>query len=302
MNINPLIDHGRSAGQIKQEGFPAHEKAKGNPAANGLKKGNPLMRHKPVSDRFEKAEVAKKGPQTTNGQAVKAEGLNISFQFDLFYELSTKVEAKMGQSGATRFVELSASVAETFESSFSLKIDAVGTFMHNTEKSLEISPETTNRFFDAVEGLANFDAESLETFLQETKNFFAELEEIYGPADGAFDQIRSQMETQANDFFANVQQVREEAIGAPEEASQLEQTAPATNAAVTSPIELTYRAGQMIEADDYQDFLSSFAEYANKFKHQLLQRFFADLQPTYGKKITAEPADPLKPQLPDISA
>lgn len=302
MNIKPMIDHGRSVGQIKQEGFPAREKATGNPAANGLKKGNPLMNRKPVSDRFEKTEVGKKDPQATNGEAIKADGLNISFQFDLFYELSTKVEAKMGQSGATRFTELSASVAETFKSSFSLKIDAVGSFMHNTEKSLEISPETTNRFFDAVEGLANLNAESLETFLQETENFFGELEETYGPAGGAFDQIRSQMETQAKDFFANVQQVREEAIGAPEEVSQLEQPAPATNEAAKTPIELTYRPGQMVEADDYHDFLTSFAEYANKFKQQLLQRFFSDLQPAYGKKATAEPAETVKPQLPDISA
>ena len=89
---------------------------------------------------------------SSSGEITSSNGSNVSFQFDLFYSLTSKVEAKMGQSGAERFVDLSASVAETFQSSFSLSIDGVGSFMNGTDKSLDISPEVAQPGYGTSNG------------------------------------------------------------------------------------------------------------------------------------------------------
>ncbi|EKD84206.1 MAG: hypothetical protein ACD_39C00180G0001, partial [uncultured bacterium] len=201
MNIR-LPDHGRSLFEsLKELRNTQGKDKKEDVVAKGLKQ---------LQDVFEKTANAKPAKQKDSSavadenapQTIKSDGLNISFQFDLFYELTSKVEAKMGQKGAERFVELSGTVSETFMGSFNLSIDAVGSFMNGTDKSLDISPEVTGEFFDAVEGLADLSPEALENFLKESDEFFASLEETYGPANGAFDQIKSTMQEQAKAFFA----------------------------------------------------------------------------------------------------
>ncbi|HNV71194.1 MAG TPA: hypothetical protein PKO06_15935, partial [Candidatus Ozemobacteraceae bacterium] len=113
----------------------------------------PSKSEKPPVDSFEKTSVPT--PEVDDSSASDTSGgLKISYHFDLFYELSQKVSAKMGQKGLTQFTEVSASVAETFKGSFSLKIDALGSFLNGTDKSLSISTETAGRFMSAVEGLA----------------------------------------------------------------------------------------------------------------------------------------------------
>lgn len=219
--------------------------------------------------------------------AIQAGGLNISFQFDLFYELSSKVEAKMGQSGANRFAELSGKVSETFMGSFNLSIDAVGSFMNGTDKSLDISPETTGEFFDAVEGLADLSPEALEGFLKESDEFFAELENTYGKADGAFEDIKGMMQEQAKAFFADVEQVRSDALAGPQD----QQTLPATEETAALPtsgvpagtvetpadpgnslIEMLFKPELQMSQDDYKAFLADFAEYAQKFRQQMFEK------------------------------
>ncbi len=223
--------------------------------------------------------------------SIQAGGLNISFQFDLFYELSSKVEAKMGRQGANRFAELSGKVSETFMGNFSLSIDPVGSFMNGTEKSLEISPETTGEFFDAVEGLADLSPEALENFLKESDEFFNELEATYGEAGGAFDQIKGVMQEQAKAFFADVEQARADALGggAATEALPAEGEAalPAANTDISallpttdkengngSLIEMFFKPEVKVSQSDYQDFLKDFVEYAEKFKQQMFEKLF----------------------------
>lgn len=231
--------------------------------------------------------------------AVQADGLNISYQFDLFYELTSQVEAKMGQQGANRFVELSGKVSETFMGNFSLSIDPVGSFMNGTSKSLEISPETTGEFFDAVEGLADLSPEALENFLKESDEFFAELENTYGEAGGAFDDIKSQMQEQAKAFFADVEKVKSDVLGndeTPEVDASTENGELGAPAAETqgsadlssllsanddesSLIEMFFNPEMKVSQSDYQDFLSEFIDYADKFRQQMFEKLFSSRNP-----------------------
>lgn len=241
-------------------------------------------------DVFEKSP-AQKAEKATDSQKPSSDSeLNVSFQFDLFYQLSTRVEAKMGQSGATRFAEVSGTVAETFKGSFDLKIDGVGSFFKNTDSALEISPETTNEFFDAVEGLADLSPQALEKFLTETEDFFTELENVYGEADGTFDQIKEQMQQQAKSFFADVGTIREEAVGDTSAAmGEIESAQIPTEAlpggAANNPdvkreapgqnlIKMLFKPELSVPADKYQDFLEKFIDYTEKFKQQMLENFF----------------------------
>lgn len=248
---------------------------------------------KTIQDTFEKAPE-KLPEKTTAQQPIEADGLNISFQFDLFYELSSKVEAKMGQSGAERFVELSGKVSETFMGNFSLSIDPVGSFMNGTEKSLEISPETTNEFFDAVEGLADLSPEALENFLKESDEFFNELENTYGEAGGAFDQIKGLMQEQAKAFFADVEATRQAALEAPEQNSEGTPAIPAGTEAIPQPssetedaplITLTLKPQQSASQDDYQAFLEDFLNYASKFRQQMFDKLLSSRMPGYDKML-----------------
>ena len=237
--------------------------------------------------------------------SIQAGGLNISFQFDLFYELSSKVEAKMGRQGANRFAELSGKVSETFMGNFSLSIDPVGSFMNGTEKSLEISPETTGEFFDAVEGLADLSPEALENFLKESDEFFNELEATYGEADGAFDQIKGVMQEQAKAFFADVEKARADAVGGTAALPAEGETAlPAATTDVSallpgteseegngSLIEMFFKPEVKVSQSDYQSFLKDFVEYADKFKQQMFEKLFNGRN-SYDKTGKSEESEP----------
>lgn len=283
MNIQFPKDHGRSMFEKLNQLFE-----KGKPEALPESAGKKKL----SGDVFEKAPVQ---PMETQNEVPaensgKGNELNISFQFDLFYQLSTKVEAKMGQSGANRFVELSGEVAETFMGNFELEIDGIGSFFKNTDSALNISPETTGEFFDAVEGLTDLSPESLQNFLQETEDFFSELETVYGEAGGAFDQIKEQMQQQASSFFADVKSAREEAMGSMDEnlaagAEALSETPaetgaptnaepPATSDKEPGLIKMTFKPDMLVPTDNYQDFLQKFLDYTEKFKQQMLEGFF----------------------------
>lgn len=247
---------------------------------------------KVIEDVFEKAPE-KKPEENGSKNAVEAGGLNISFQFDLFYELSSKVEAKMGRSGADRFVELSGKVSETFMGNFSLSIDPVGSFMNGTEKSLEISPETTNQFFDAVEGLADLSPEALENFLKESDNFFNKLKETYGEANGAFDQIKGLMQDQAKAFFADVDGARKMALEGPKiaentlpAATAKPESLPASAESGQAPlITLTLKPEKTASQNDYQAFLEDFFNYAMKFRQQMFDKLLNSRMPGYEKMM-----------------
>ncbi len=249
----------------------------------------------PAKPKLERDTFQKSAPAATEAPTnatLPANGeLNISFQFNLFYELSSKVEAKMGQSGADRFAELSGSVAETFAGSFDLKIDGVGSFMKNTDSALKVSPETTNEFFDAVEGLADLSPKALENFLGETEDFFNELENTYGEAGGTFDQIKEQMQQQATAFFADVENAREQAlkgfeapaedaVAAEEGAAALpaaesgEATAEKAESSKPGMIKLVFKPDLLIPQDNYQDFLKKFIDYTEKFRQQMFESLF----------------------------
>ncbi len=308
MNIR-LNDHGRSLLEQLKE-MRGGQKADKRP--EGLPKS---LKH--LQDVFEKvADKAgkKEKPAVADKdtpQTIQAGGLNISFQFDLFYELTSKVEAKMGVKGAERFVELSGTVSETFMGSFNLSIDAVGSFMNGTDKSLDISPEVTNEFFDAVEGLADLSPEALENFLKESDEFFAELEKTYGPADGAFDQIKSTMQEQAKAFFADVEGARQSALAGPEPAAPaLPATeglpaieAPGADASSDKLIELLFQPDKKVSQDDYKNFLEEFWKYAEKFRQQMLESLFNSQKSGYAKqgKASEEP-EPVASSIIDTAA
>jgi hypothetical protein len=295
MNIKFPNDHGRSMLQELNKFF------------NNSGKADKPLPNKPVSgDSFEKAPVEK--TEIATEKPVASGEMNISFQFDLFYELSTKVEAKMGANGANRFAEVSGTVAETFMGNFNLKIDGVGSFFKSTDNALNISPETTGEFFNAVEGLADLSPEALENFLQETEDFFNELEASYGEADGAFDQIKETMQQQATAFFSDVNATREKAIGN-QETDQTDEAMAAPEAqalasAIENPVEsqpadkentglikLAFKPDMMVTADKYQDFLKKFIDYTEKFRQQMLESFFNRKPVNKSPLINSEPTD-----------
>jgi hypothetical protein len=202
-------------------------------------------------------------------------GMKLSFHFDLFYSLTQKVSMKMGQSGAQRFTEISASVSETFQSRFSLKIDGVGAFLKGTDASLNISPELTDRFFDAVEGLSDLSPEALESFLEETDAYFGELEKQYGPLAEALDDVKETIKNQATSFINQVQSVREDAIENP----LLSERSTANDgqkksAGSPTAIAVPQVKDLLVSQDDYQQFLDTFLKYAQAMHKQLIQDFF----------------------------
>ncbi len=291
MSIKLLDDQGRSP--LEQLQARNRERLYGNEeSARAARQATDIFeRTKPGKEAENVSEGTKRNP---DAGSIEADGLNISFQFDLFYELSSKVEARMGSDGANRFVELSGKVSETFMGNFSLSIDPVGSFMNGTSKSLEISPETTSQFFDAVEGLADLSPEALENFLAESDDFFAELEKTYGEAGGAFDDIRNQMQEQAKAFFADVEQARSDAVGgstpAPEIAALSAVPAPSeTDISSLLPssggdeesslIEMFFNPNLKLSQADYQSFLEEFTSYAEKFRQQMFEKLFNSKNP-----------------------
>lgn len=306
MNIK-LPDHGRS---ILDQLLPGNREKTGVMKKNDAQPKLPTALKdiyeksadlKPVKKEKEKTSAADEQDKSA-ANTIKEDGLNISFQFDLFYELSSKVEARMGQSGADRFTELSGKVSETFMGSFDLSIDAVGSFMNGTDKSLDISPETTSEFFDAVEGLADLSPEALQNFLKESDEFFASLEDTYGEANGAFDQIKGQMQEQAKSFFANVDKVRKEAVSgiqsdmesakallAPESVAEPADAETAESAPAKRPmIELFFQPGKKASQEDYKSFLEDFAEYAMKFRQQMFEKLLGSKMSGYDKMLKAD--------------
>lgn len=225
---------------------------------------------------------------SSSGEIQASNGANVSFQFDLFYSLTSKVEASMGQSGAERFVNLGASVAETFKSSFSLSIDGVGSFMNGTEKSLEISPEVANDFFDAVEGLTKQGPDALENFLKKSDAFFDELENTYGDLGGAFDDIKAQVQSQAKDFMASVgdaQQYVKGEIGTDQQSILDQITATAGEGSEGAEgtegsegknlISMFANPDVKVSQDDYKDFLQKFMDYANRMQQSMFDQLMS---------------------------
>lgn len=228
-------------------------------------------------------EKAAGNAESANG--IQAGGYNISFQFDMFYELTSKVEAQMGKSGAERFVSVGATVAETFKSNFSLSIDPVGSFMNGTEQSLAISNETTNAFFDAVEGMADLSPESLENFLKESDNFFAELEKTYGEAEGAFDTIKDVMQNQAKDFFAKVGEMQNSVLQGSAPKTTLEAPAETPESRPMSADSLRPSETDALsvllpqgEEDSEKDLISMFFNKDIKLSQENYSEFLEDFQ------------------------
>jgi hypothetical protein len=314
--MNITLDQGRSS-LLEQLQFGIQERTSIGKSSLLASQGQTSLK-----DIFERSAVPTskealpgKFQNNNDTRSIQAGGLNISFQFDLFYELTSKVEARMGRQGAERFVELSGKVSETFMGSFNLSIDAVGSFMNGTDKSIDISPEVTGEFFDAVEGLADLSPEALENFLKESDEFFAELENVYGKADGAFGQIKSLMQEQAKAFFADVGSARNNAAknlenaASPNTEPELPEaetsdisSALATLAAESgkkpSLIELFFKPETKVSQNDYQDFLADFFEYAEKFKQQMFEKLFASRNP-YEKaaKIGSTQSETPKPAI-----
>ncbi|MGM0600499.1 MAG: hypothetical protein ACQETH_11875 [Candidatus Rifleibacteriota bacterium] len=244
-----------------------------------------------TGDSFTKTpEVQEKPVKPVEGSEGAGKDLNVSFQFNLFYELSQKVEKKMGQSGSQKFSEVSTSVAETFEGSFNLKIDGLGSFFKNTDSALNISEETTNEFFDSVEGLADLSPEALENFLAESEDFFAELEDKFGEAGGAFDQIKDQMQQQASAFFSGVRAIRGQEGGSENQietnpeaevaavensAGDVDQALAALNSeqsktdSTSELIKMANKPDMMVSKEKYQEFLQSFIEYSERFRQEM---------------------------------
>ena len=221
---------------------------------------------------------------SSGGEIEASNGANVSFQFDLFYSLTSKVEAKMGQAGAERFVNLSASVAETFNSSFSLSIDGVGSFMNGTDKSLNISPEVANDFFDAVEALTQQGPEALENFLKKSDAFFNELESNYGELDGAFDTIKEQVQAQAKDFIASVGDAQNKVIGRLKSDQQnvmdlvserMNGNTAENEKSDKNLIHMSSKPELTATQKDYKEFLGKFLEYANKVKESMFNDLMA---------------------------
>jgi hypothetical protein len=244
----------------------------------------PVSEKQPV-DSFEKSSIPTDESDST-AVSDKAGGLKISYHFDLFYELSQKVSAKMGQKGLNRFTEVSATVAETFKGSFQLNIDAVGSYLKGTDKSLDISQETANEFMDSVDELSNLSPEALENFLREADEFFADLETSYGEAGGAFDDIRDQMKSQASQFFKSVNGIREEVLAEAETVVPLEGTTPQNPSLPAGADELTPFPGSLsalipaadgsgmeFPAKDYKSFVNNFLRYVDQFRKNLVKDF-----------------------------
>lgn len=265
------------------ERFLNDSDASGHGRKLGLKGLQPSSQ-RTIADTFEKgtvtgASTTDQADKTQSGEAqLDSSGLNISFQFDLFYELSQKVSAKMGQRGLSRFTEVASQVTETFKGRFSLSIDPVGSFMKGTDAALNISADTTNDFLDSVEGLAELSPAALENFLRESDRFFGELEKTYGSADGAFDGIRDQIQTQASQFFADVKTAQEAMIAPEKPALPDGQQAPAVVSG-DDALPLVFSDGSQVSQDQYQDFLKGFQDYVRRFREQMMKDFLTTLHP-----------------------
>ncbi|OQA07305.1 MAG: hypothetical protein BWY66_01446 [bacterium ADurb.Bin374] len=228
----------------------------------------------PVSDIYEASAPAAESAEATDaaGQA-KPDGLRISYHFDLFYQLSQKVQTRMGQSGQDKFIETTGTVAETFQGNFSLEIDAIGTFMKGTDAALNVSNETANEFFDAVNGLAELSPDALENFLKESGEFFDELERTYGEAGGAFDDIKAQMQAQAKAFFEGVGAIRGEAAGEAGEAEATPVVPDASESTEAASPEIKLAVGPQkglgVRDDVYRKFIDSFLEYIRRYSETL---------------------------------
>lgn len=270
----------------------------------------PVSEKQPV-DSFEKSSIPANESDST-AVSEKAGGLKISYHFDLFYELSQKVSAKMGQKGLNRFTEVSATVAETFKGSFKLSIDAVGSYLKGTDKSLDISPETANEFMDSVDELSNLSPEALENFLREADEFFADLETSYGEAGGAFDEIRDQMKSQASQFFDSVAGIREEALAEAETVVPVEGATSETPSLPAKSDELTPFAGSLsalipsadgsgmeFPAKDYKSFVNNFLRYVDQFRKNLVKDF---LTPALRPVALGKAAEPSSGIFKEVSA
>lgn len=258
-----------------------------------------------LEDSFEKSSKAE-NHQLSSSNSNSSAALSVSYQFNLFYEMSSKVEARMGKAGAERFVETGATISETFKSSFSLEIDVVGSFIDSTDKSLDISPETTDRLFTSIQELSEMSIKSVENFLKATNEFFQEIEERFSSANGIFDDMRSQMESQARDFFDSFvsmvgRETQEVIESSPEVVPEQPETENQNSIHDSLLIQLQQRPGRRLPLPIYQDFLSSFHEYAQEFQTKMKEKFASEMVSNYGKKQAEANSQSLKTETIDIS-
>lgn len=269
---------------------------------NDPRREAPFLPHHPSSsatnpalspvDLFERSADSSSAATEAEEAATGAGKVQIKMHFDLFYELSHKVSARMGTSGGRRFVELAGTVTERFQGRFSLSIDPVGSFLKSTDRSLDISPETTNAFFDAVEGLADLSPEALATFLKASDRFFDDLEKTYGDLGGVFDDLKKQIQDQATAFFQQVASTRASSVSGPDSPPAAE-PAPERPTAPDAPlIPLVFGDGRLVKAQDYQEFLTAFLDYARRFREQMMLEFLKAPRPTGGSASIEPPATP----------
>ncbi|MBF0499005.1 MAG: hypothetical protein HQM09_02635 [Candidatus Riflebacteria bacterium] len=281
---------------------------------------------KSTVDSFEKSPQTDEVKNDDKSLTREAGGLKISYQFDLFYQLSQKVSAQMGQKGADRFAEVASKVTETFKGSLSLTIDPIGSYMNGTGKSLNISPDTANKFMDSVDKLADLSPESLQNFLKESDKFFGDLENTYGKANGAFQDIKTKMQEQAQNFFNGVKDIQQQALD--QSSAALAGSIPGTDQTLPSggqlpagnnaqsavvpqigqtdgQIPLLFGKGATASQGDYQNFMKGFADYVNKLRAQMMQDFLGGSlasKDRYGKSDGSEKKDDSAAKITDASS
>ncbi|MEW5766636.1 MAG: tetratricopeptide repeat protein [bacterium] len=134
-----------------------------------------------------------------------AKAVSIDFNLNLFYSLSQSISETRGQETQGAFIETTRRVSEYFEANVSLDIGFMGQYLGQTDTLNQLDPSLLDSFFESVQGLADFEDESLLGFFKATDNLFAALEEKFGSFGGVFDQAREEIKAAVGGFFGSVQ-------------------------------------------------------------------------------------------------
>lgn len=134
-----------------------------------------------------------------------AKAVSIDFNLDLFYSLSQSISETRGQGTQGSFIETTRRVSGYFEANVSLDISFMGQYLGQTNTLNELDPSLLDSFFESVQGLADFEDESLLEFFNATDNLFTALEEEFGSFGGLFDQAGDQIKASVRSFFGSVQ-------------------------------------------------------------------------------------------------
>ena len=141
------------------------------------------------------------GVYATNASA---RSLSVEMEFDLFFSLTDEISATAGQEGASAFFSATRSVTAEYQANFHLSIEAVGGFFRDVDALQSVSPETAQKFNEAMGNLNNFDEESLEEFNAAADELFNELEAVFGENGGMFDNLAGEVKAQAKLFQESV--------------------------------------------------------------------------------------------------